>query len=311
MENEKIKANEVLYIKLGKGGEFVQECLSNNILKLSYDEVDHVLCQNKEWDKIIENYTKNGLVDKRTSTNHTNQIRNFYEASEKVLWITFHFDKLYWCFSDPIITKLDDEKKTRPVIGSWSDKDLLGKVLSSRTLSGKLTQTHGYRGTICKIQETEYLVKKINGEQRREVVAVEESMADLKNKLSTLITCLHPKDFEILVDLIFRQAGWQRVSDLGKTIKTYDLELLAPVTGERAIVKIKSKSHTKEFKTFEQESIDFHERGYKRFFIVHTSNKDLDSLVNADSDVIVYFGDKLSEHIIQSGLVGWLIDKTL
>ena len=36
---------------------------------------------------------------------------------------------------------------------------------------------------------------------------------------------LHPNDFEILVDLVFRNAGWRRVSSVGGAMKFVDMEL--------------------------------------------------------------------------------------
>lgn len=45
---------------------------------------------------------------------------------------------------------------------------------------------------------------------------------------------LHWKDFETLVDLLFRQAGWRRLSMLGETMKYADLELEEPINHERA-----------------------------------------------------------------------------
>lgn len=71
---------------------------------------------------------------------------------------------------------------------------------------------------------------------------VENALGALKSKLTLLIQNLQWKDFETLIDLIFRQAGWQKVGQTGKTQKTLDLELLAPVTGETAIVQIKAQS---------------------------------------------------------------------
>jgi hypothetical protein len=47
----------------------------------------------------------------------------------------------------------------------------------------------------------------------KEVVEVEQAMFNLKTKLTFLIQNLQWKDFETLVDLIFRQAGWQRVGN--------------------------------------------------------------------------------------------------
>lgn len=128
-----------------------------------------------------------------------------------------------------------DKTKTRPVIGQWSDKDINRNVLLAGNISGKLLKTQGFRGTICRVPEQKYAISKINCELIKEVIDVEHAMDILKSKLTLLIQNLQWKDFETLVDLIFRQAGWQRVGDKGKTQKTLDLELFAPVTGTSVV----------------------------------------------------------------------------
>src|SRR5205823_2994170 len=52
------------------------------------------------------------------------QIKKFYEADEKVLWLTFYANKMWWCFSKPKIALLPDKSKTRPVIGKWHDTQI-------------------------------------------------------------------------------------------------------------------------------------------------------------------------------------------
>jgi hypothetical protein len=144
----------------------------------------------------------------------------------------------------PKITLLPDKTKTRPAIGRWSDKDNSSnaKLLTAGNISGKLLKTQGFRGTICTVPAEKYALAKINGEQLQEVDEVVTSLNDLKENLALLIKHLQWKDFETLVDLIFRNAGWQKVGETGKTQKTLDLDLFAPVTGESAIVQIKSES---------------------------------------------------------------------
>jgi len=44
---------------------------------------------------------------------------------------------------------------------------------------------------------------------------------------------LHWKDYETLVDLVFRDTGWIRVSILGQQVKGYDLELREPITQDK------------------------------------------------------------------------------
>lgn len=306
---EKIRPKKVLFIKLGRAGKFEKECIEQtNTIRLGYNEVDHEFCINREWERVFDFFTNELKTKAFVASSHTNQIKQFYEEDENTLWITFFLNKLWWCFSKQEISLLPDGTKTRPVFGQWSDKDLHGETLLNSNLSGKLLKTQGFRGTICSVPEENYAITKINGEQLTEVVEVEKAMNDLKAKLTLLIQNLQWKDFETLIDLIFRQAGWQRVGDTGKTQKTLDLELLAPVTGERGIVQIKSESSLNEFLNYQNTFASMNE--YNKFFFV--VNKATPDLINYedDSDTILYFGDKIAELTISSGLVDWVIKKT-
>lgn len=308
----KIKATKVLFIKLGQGGQFERECIEQNqTLRLGYKEVDHKLCKAGQWDKVHSYFTTEENSKNYVATSHSNQIKQFYEEDESTLWITFYANKLWWCFSSPEITLLSDKSKTRPVIGKWSDQDINTNVLLAGNISGKLLKTQGFRGTICSVPEKKYALAKINNEQTREVVEVEQAMFQLKSKLILLIQNLQWKDFETLVDLIFRQAGWQRVSDLGKTQKTLDLELLSPVTGERAIVQIKAQSNLKEFLDYEERFVPMNNDYDKFFFVLHTDKNDSIRTFheNEVSEVKIYLVDKVADLTISAGLVEWVIKK--
>ena len=304
----KIQANKVLFIKLGQQGEFEQKCIEEDqTLRLDYRTVDHEICINKKWDKVHEHFIKNENLKEFVATNHTNQIKKFYEEDENTLWITFYANKLWWCFSKPEITLLPDNTKTRPVIGKWSDKDINDNVLFLGNISGKLLKTQGFRGIICKVHEEKYALAKINAEQFKEVKEVEEAVNTLKSRLSVLIQNLQWWEFEVLIDLIFRQGGWQREGEIGKTQKTLDLDLYAPVTGERAIVQIKAQSSLSEFKEY----IDKFARmsDYDKFFyIVHTADKSLKEYTN-ETDIELYLVDKIAELTLRSGLLEWVIKK--
>jgi len=306
----KIKANKVLFIKLGQGGEFEKECIEQNqTLRLDYRGIDHKFCINGQWEKVRDYYVNDRNIDTGAAQRHTNQIQQFYEEDENTLWITFYANKLWWCFSRPEITQLSDKTKTRPVIDKWSDKDINENVLLSGNISGSLLKTQGFRGTICRVGEEKYALAKINNEQPKEVVEVENAFSELKSKLTTLIKKLQPKDFETLVDLIFRQAGWQRVGDIGKTQKTLDLELFAPVTGEKAIVQIKAESDLKEFLEYEDEFVPMKNDYDKFFYVVHTPKDKLATYKN-ETETKLYLVDKVAELTISAGLVEWVIKKT-
>jgi hypothetical protein len=305
----KITANRVLFIKLGQGGRFEIDCIEDSqTLRIGYRKVDHKLCLDGMWDKVHDYFTTEENSKTFVATSHSNQIKQFYEEDDKTLWITFYANKLWWCFSKPEITLLSDKTKTRPVIGRWSDKDINGNVLLSGNISGKLLKTQGFRGTICSVQEEKYALAKINCEQMKEVIEVEEAMFNLKTKLTGLIQNLQWKDFETLVDLIFRQAGWQRVGDTGKTQKTLDLELFAPVTGERAVVQIKAQSDLPQFLDYQEQFAKMNDYD-KFFYVVHTANYNLTTYEN-ETETKLYLVDKVAELTISSGLVEWVIKKT-
>jgi hypothetical protein len=306
---KKIKANKVLFIKLGQGGMYEKDCIEkSNTLRLGYREVDHKLCIGHKWDKVHDYFTTEENSKTFVATSHMNQIKQFYEEDDKTLWITFYANKLWWCFSRPEITLLPDKTKSRPVKGKWSDKDIKGNVLLAGNISGKLLKTQGFRGTICSVPEEKYALAKINCEQMKEVVEVEQAMYNLKVKLKGLIQNLQWKDFETLVDLIFRQAGWQRVGDKGKTQKTLDLELFAPVTGERAIVQIKAQSDLTQFLYYQEQFATMNDYD-KFFYVAHSAKPNLENYEN-ESDTKLYLVDKVAELTISAGLVEWVIKKT-
>jgi hypothetical protein len=304
----KIKPAKVLFIKLGEGGNYEKDCIEHSqTIRLNYKEVDHALCKEGKWDEVYNYFTQIKNTTSAVATSHTNQIRQFYEEEESTLWITFSSNKLWWCFSEPRIVLMPDKSKIRPVIGKWSDKDINGNLLLGSNISGKLLRTQGFRGTICQVAEQVYTINKINGEQLKEVVEVEQAMNNLKAKLIYLIQYLQWKDFETLVDLIFRQAGWQRVGDTGKTQKTLDLELFAPVTGERAIVQIKSQSNVKEFLEYQNKFAMMNDYD-KFFYVVHSPDNDLATYEN-DTETKLYFVSKVAELAISAGLVEWVVKK--
>jgi hypothetical protein len=270
--------------------------------------VSHDLCLRGEWHDVLEEL-KPLRKDVGAATRDTNQIRNFYEADETVLWITFFGDRLYWCFSKPQVTLLVDKSKTRPVVGQWRSTDITAKPLAKNLLSGKLLATEGFRGTICSVKEFAYLVQRINGQVLKETEEATEALSTLEQRIETLVRLLHWKDFEILIDLIFRQAGWQRVGVLGGTEKTIDLDLLSPITSERYAVQIKSKADLTEFENYQERFADM--QGYTRlYFAVHTPSDNLIGAEAKPSDQVQLLLPKhISQLAVKYGLADWIIGK--
>jgi hypothetical protein len=239
-----------------------------------------------------------------------NQVRQFYEEPETTLWITFHSDRLWWAFSKPVITQLPDKSKVRPVIDSWRDRDTNGNPLIKGHLSGKLLAVQSFQGTICSVGEREYLLHKINGTSEPHVVQAQTALEELIAALVPIIKNLHPKDLEILTDLIFRQAGWQRTGVAGEVEKDIDLDLLSPITEERIGVQVKSKASLSTYHDYQAKFADM--RGFSRFyFVTHSPDKGLHAILTEASDKsFVFWGaEQLAQQVARNGLAAWLIDK--
>lgn len=167
-----ITANSVKFIKLGRGGSWEDYCINNNLIALGFDNPYHDRCLEGDWD-FIHNYwfdksTKvTDAAKKSEATKITIQIKVFYTSPSDVMWITFHNSKLYWCFAQEEVEerKIDElycVAKVRKVKGTWNSTDIYGNELLVSNLSGKLTMVQMFRGTICAVKESDYLLRRIN-----------------------------------------------------------------------------------------------------------------------------------------------------
>lgn len=305
---KKISPSEALYIKLGSSGEWEHQCVrETQTLRLGYSEVDHDICLRREWDK-VKKQCKSFRSDEAAATRDVHQIRKFYEAGEGVLWVTFYANKLWWCFSKPEVTQLEDQTKSRPVIGKWQCTNIEEHPLRMDQLSGSLISMQAFRGTICSVREFDYLIKKINGIIPKRVEEAQGTLSTLENKLEKIIQDLHWKDFEILIDLIFRQAGWQRVSCLGETQKALDLVLLSPITKDRYIVQAKSKARLADFEEYQKEFKDVRGEYSRFYFVVHSPSQDLKK-AETKGDFELILVHEVAQWAIKYGLTEWIIAK--
>jgi hypothetical protein len=304
-----ITASQVLYIKLGEGGIWETQCLEEGTLRLGYRELPHNLCEEGRWTEAVT-AARTWSKDQGAATRHVNQVRQFYEAVPDTLWVTFHADRMWWCFAEPEIAQLEDGTKVRRVKDSWHDVDVLGRRLFKTHLSGKLLAVQGFQGTICSVGAQSYVLDKINATLPPQVAVAQTALNSLQEALIPLIQSLHAKDFEVFVDLIFRQAGWQRSGDVGGIERDIDLDLLSPVTGERIAIQLKSRATLDGYEDYRHRFSDM--RGYTRFyFVTHSPGRDLEQTAIAEEDAsFIYWGpQQIAQLVARNGLAGWLIDK--
>ena len=303
---KKIAPTKVYYIKLGSGGSREAESIESGTLWLSYQHVPHELCLNRNWDAVHSHFVESQGDAPTTATNHTRQVKAFYEAGESVLWVTFYAEKLWWGFAEPDITVLPDNSKTRSIIGGWRSTDVNDEPLEKSRLSGRLLSVEGYRGAICKVHAREYLIRKINAETSPQERALMDARKQLVTAVKDIVDHLHWKDFEVLVDLIFRAAGWQRTSAIGGSQKTIDLQLTSPILGESYTVQIKAKAGRKEFDRY-QEKTGAMDQFTRHFFVVQQPTGLTPGQETEPYEL--WLPDKIANLAVRYGLVDWIADK--
>jgi hypothetical protein len=299
-----VAASHLYYIKLGRGGDWEAESLRDGVLRFGYREAPHDLCARGDWQGVWE-AMKTIRGDAGAATRDVNQIRAYYEADEHSIFVTFVGGLLYWCRPSGPVELLDDRSHRRQTSEGWRNTSVNGTLLSADRLSGRLLKVQMFRGTICDVRAGDYLLRKLSDQLSPEVAAAEEAERALMTAIVDLMRLLTWQDFELLVDLIFSTSGWRRVSQVGRTQKTVDLELILPSTAERAFVQVKSQATSAALNDYvarlaEADAYD------RMFFVWHTGDIAEES---SPAGVILLGPRKLSRMVLDAGLSSWLREK--
>ncbi|RPH53757.1 MAG: hypothetical protein EHM84_03225 [Lysobacterales bacterium] len=177
-------------------------------------------------------------------------------------------------------------------------------------MSGSLLAVQAYRGTICAVDQS-YVVHKINGANPPLVDAASRALTTLIEALQPIVERLHARDLEVLVDLIFRNAGWNRVGVLAETETDIDLALESAVTGERIAVEVKARASISDYRDYSARYAAM--VGFDRFyFVTHSAIAGLEKEgASARRTGVNFWGSRsLAERAAHSGLAQWLIDKS-
>jgi hypothetical protein len=158
------------------------------------------------------------------------------------------------------------------------------------------------------VHADEVLRRVLSATPSPEFEAVRLARDALAAEVEKAIRLLHWKDFELLVDLVFRQSGWRRTSLLGETMKSVDLELEDTVAGDKYQVQVKSRADRAVLAACKAE---FCAGSFRRFYlVVHTPEGGLgDEPTSSDAEVQLVMTDRLALMVVDAGLTGWLLDK--
>ena len=299
------------YIKLGAKGLWEADSLDNSRMRIGWNAVDLAELNAGAWDA-IEVKLRAGwpAAKKGVATVELNRLRDIAESTEEDIWLTFQGATLWWARLKAGPVMEDDTSKYRETLGPWQNRPLdSNRVLAINELPGKLAAIQGFRGTVCSVSDHALLRRVLSGERSALGATLEAQRTALVATMEKAIQALHWKDYESLVDMVFRQAGWQRVSVLGQQDRGYDLDLRDPVLGERYVVQVKSRASRAEFEeTITQFAPDVYR---KVFFVTHTPSADLLKATAKElpQHVVLVNPLDLAQLAFNAGLVNWVADK--
>jgi len=305
-----ITATKANYIKLGEKGRYEKYCFNNGVVALGFYEVPDSKPFNPQ--VVYDTYKKLGAKP-QTCTDYVRQIRCFYESDAQTLWFTLADGKLKWCFAEPSVKYIGANQQIHQngsrhlnTIDGWHDCDINGNPLLINQLNGNLTKISGYQGTICTLEEErmEYLLRRINGEELPQIIEARKNRTEILVSIINMMRMLNPKDFELLVELVFAQSGWQRLSANGGTQKTIDIEMYLPSTDEYAFAQVKSETNQKQLEKYEKTMAQRTDK--YMFYVYHTAKKEL--VPNDDTTKLIN-AHKLADMVLSAGLFNWLLKK--
>lgn len=296
------------YIKLGRGGAWEKDSIESGKLRLGWREQSIEDINAGLWDHIESQLReKDGGKRVPATTSDLNALKILAFSTLEDIWITFHEARLWWTRLEPGAIEQDAISKFRRAAVPWRDHAADGRPLWMSTLPGKISQLQGFRATVCRVGSGDILRRILSGVRSPLAIAIRDHRELLEQDMTKAIKDLHWKDFETLVDLVFRAAGWARVSILGEQVKGLDLELREQVTGERFVVQVKSRAGLSDLRSTMS---SFSRGNYKRlFFVVHTPDDDLVNLTGIPDEVQIVGPELLGRLAMNAGLAAWLEDK--
>lgn len=302
---EAFEVRNAYYIKLGAGGAWAADSIDTGCLRFGWPRQVIGDLRTGRWDE-VENQIRSEISDRGAATRDLIALRSIVASSLVDIWITFASGRLWWgrVADDPVDE--DQQSKFRRMQSGWSDRDLNGRQLLVSQLPGKLQQLQGFRATVCTVADVDLLKRVLGGTRSPISVKLQGHREAAARAAASAIEALHWRDYELLVDMVFRATGWRRDSVLGEQEDGYDLMLREPITHDLNVVQIKSQAGLAEV---EAVAAKFPAGFCRRlFFVVHSPSPDLARAKRGSlpAHVEVVPPARLAELAIDAGLSRWL-----
>lgn len=314
---------QIRYIKLGTGTSSIDEiCAKTGVAYIGFGTSDEELfrfASNGQWEEfknltLERDQSGTDQARKQRATSATNQVRAFFECDEKTLWITFFGGLLhYGTFTTGKRPSRSIELGgcIRELQSGWHHTDANDKELKVENLSGNLTKVRGFKGTSCALDDAQkgYLLTRLSGRVPAYIAQIDQARESMVQGVKSAIKSLQPKDFELLVEIIFSRT-WRRIGQAGGSEKFIDITFEDPLDPDKRIaVQVKSETSIKEIQRY---CLDSQRERYEKFiFAFHTPDQ-ASLLENCDlpDGIEIVDGDRLANLVVDSGLIHWLKEKT-
>ena len=304
--NETMKIKNAYFIKLGRAGCWEADSIKSGRLRIGWSGQSLDDINGGRWEGIEEQLRAAQPGKPGVATTDLNRLRDIATSTPDDVWITFHTAKLWWTRVKGLRLEVDQTSKFRRT-EVWTDRAIDGRQLFANELPGRLAQLQAFRGTVCRVADKALLARVLRASRSSVAIGIAQQRDALSHAVAQAIAELHWKDFETLVDLVFRDAGWLRISVLGQQAKGFDLELREAVTGDEYVVQVKSRADRADLDdTLRSYSPDSYR---KVFLVVRTPAMDLLAVDNLPSYVDLVLPGRLAQLAVAAGLSKWVEDK--
>jgi len=294
------------YVKLGTGGEWEKSSIDENKVRIGWANWTVEEINQRSWDSLKQKYRKT-YKSNSSATADINALKTIVESTSDDIWITFSDDYVWWCRVGKVGIFKDKISKYREVKGRWDNRNISGQPLILSQIPGSISKTQRFAATICRVDKVEDLRRLINNQPSEAFQAISKAKNALTEQVEKGLKGLHWKDFEILVDLVFRNAGWRRISMLGGPTKSVDMELAEPITGDLYQVQVKSAATIDVFKKSVQ---NFSGSSFRKlYFVTHSPDENLANYRETDENIELILPGRLAPMVVDFGLTDWLLKK--
>jgi hypothetical protein len=303
----------VRYVKNGSKGKWWETAKARGQVHFGWWFIPRELLSTLDLPKIkacIQNhYSHPGTV-----TQDFNALQMALENPSHHIWVTFEDGFLWWCTVRDGITINSDRSKEK-IEGSfwltcdrpWDNQSLRKRILARSDLPGVVTRTAGYRATICEPRAAREILRIIRGEEDTDAMAATQARETYTAAVAKLVTRLHDKDFELLIDLILARTGWVRIAKLGGATEGTDIDAENVATNEIAFVQVKSEAGQSKLDDYVERFRARRERYHRMIFAVHSPIGTL--MAPVGEPVQVWNGDRIARLAVQLGLGEWIANR--